>query len=53
MAKNMGDQINSSSADYTPMLSPDGKYLFFTSGRSGADDIYWIDAKVTVKLGSL
>lgn len=46
MAKNMGDQINSSSPDYTPMLSPDGKYLFFTSARSGASDIYWIDAKI-------
>lgn len=45
-AKNMGEKINSSSSDYTPMLSPDGKYLFFTSGRSGVDDIYWIDAKI-------
>jgi Tol biopolymer transport system component len=40
----MGEKINSSTSDYTPMLSPDGKYLFFTSGRSGVDDIYWIDA---------
>jgi ankyrin repeat protein len=45
-AKNMGEKVNSDSSDYTPMLSPDGKYLFFTSGRAGVTDIYWIDAKV-------
>lgn len=45
-AKNMGETINSSSTDYTPMLSPDGKYLFFTSARGGVGDIYWISAKI-------
>jgi ankyrin repeat protein len=49
-AKNMGSTINSDASDYTPMLSPDGKYLFFTSGRGGVDDIYWIDAGVIKKL---
>ena len=44
--KNMGTAVNSSAADYTPMLSPDGKYLFFTSSRQAQDDIYWIDARV-------
>lgn len=33
-AKNMGSKINSSSQDYCPNISPDGKYLFFTSYRS-------------------
>ena len=28
------------------MLSPDGKYFFFTSKRSGIGDIYWVDAKI-------
>ncbi len=28
--KNMGKTINSSGVDFCPMLSPDGKYLFFT-----------------------
>jgi len=32
------------------MLSPDGKYLFFTSGREGQDDIFWVDAGVIAAL---
>ena len=44
--KNMGNIINSSETDYCPMLSPDGKYLFFTSKRTGNGDIYWVDAKI-------
>jgi Tol biopolymer transport system component len=27
-----------------PVLSPDGKYLFFNSMSTGATDIYWVDA---------
>jgi Tol biopolymer transport system component len=27
-------------------FSPDGKYLFFTSGERGQGDIYWVDASV-------
>jgi ankyrin repeat protein len=49
-AQNMGQAVNSSASDYTPMLSPDGKYLFFTSGRAGVDDIYWVDAGIIKKL---
>jgi hypothetical protein len=33
-AKNMGAIINSKSIDYCPYVSPDKKYLFFTSARS-------------------
>jgi hypothetical protein len=44
--RNLGPEINTSHSEYTPMLSPDGKYLFFTRGRWGYDDIYWVDAKV-------
>ena len=32
-AKNMGDKINTVGSEYCPMISPDGKYLFFTSAR--------------------
>ncbi len=32
-AKNMGDKINSPGSEYCPMLSPDGKFLFFTGVR--------------------
>lgn len=45
-AKNMGKTINSSAYEYCPMLSPDGKYLFFTSKQTGNGDIYWVDAKI-------
>jgi ankyrin repeat protein len=44
--ENMGEPINSVGPEYTPMMSPDGKYLFFTSGRGGPDDIYWVAATV-------
>jgi len=32
--KNMGDAINSPANEHCPILSPDGKYLLFSSGRS-------------------
>ncbi|HJU40559.1 MAG TPA: hypothetical protein VJ724_13365 [Tahibacter sp.] len=32
--RNLGDGINSDAKDYAPKLSPDGRYLFFTSNRS-------------------
>jgi hypothetical protein len=32
-AKNMGKQINSDKIDYCPFVTPDEKYLFFTSER--------------------
>ncbi len=44
--RNLGAPVNTPYLEYSPMLSPDGKYLFFTSGRDGADDIYWVDARV-------
>jgi hypothetical protein len=45
-AMNMGDEINTSSSEFCPVLSPDGKYFFFTSGRRGNDDVYWVDASI-------
>lgn len=47
---NMGSLINSQGSDYCPMLSPDNKYLFFTSTRTGNGDIYWVDARVIDRL---
>ena len=32
-AKNMGDKINTPGSEYCAMITPDGKYLFFTSSR--------------------
>jgi len=46
VAQNMGERINTSSSEFCPMLSPDGNFFFFTSGRRGNDDIYWVDARI-------
>ena len=49
--KNMGEKINSKEGRETfPRISPDGKYLFFSSNRSGDFDAYWIDAKIIEQL---
>ncbi len=39
---NMGETINSADIDYCPMVTPDGKYLFYTQGN----DIKWVDARI-------
>jgi hypothetical protein len=43
--KNMGGAINSDERDFCPMVTPDGKYFFFSSKREGEGDIFWVDAK--------
>ena len=47
---NMGKTINSEEYDYCPILSPDEKYFFFSSYRTGNGDIYWVDAKIIEEL---
>jgi len=44
--KNMGREINSIERDFCPMVTPDGKYLYFSSKRQGDGDIFWVDAKI-------
>lgn len=50
---NLGDDINSRFDDRFPMVSPDNKYLFFVSDRSGNSDIYWVDASIIEELQRL
>lgn len=38
----MGDKINSDKIDFCPMVTPDGKYFFYSQGG----DVYWMDAKI-------
>ena len=45
-SKNMGRLINSQNHELCPVVSKDGKYLFFTSN----EDIYWVDAKIIDEL---
>ncbi len=47
---NMGKTINSNKYDYCAILSPDEKYFFFSSNRSGNGDVYWVDAKILDEL---
>jgi len=48
--RNMGDKVNSPYQEYIPYVTPDGKYFFFTSNKSGNRDIYWIDATIIEEL---
>jgi hypothetical protein len=44
--KNMGDAVNTDAREFCPMVTPDGKYLFFSSKRRGDGDIFWVDADI-------
>ena len=50
---NMGEGINSPAYDWVPSVTPDGKYFFFNSLRSGSWDIYWVDAKIIERLKAI
>jgi hypothetical protein len=43
----MGEEVNSSGYDYRPILSADGRYLFFTRNINRNGDICWVDAKIS------
>jgi hypothetical protein len=45
-AINLGDAVNTPATNFCPSLSPDGKYLFFSTCR----DIYWVSAEVINRL---
>jgi hypothetical protein len=38
--------VNSPGYDFCAMLSPDGRYLFFTSSVGRENDVFWVDAGV-------
>jgi len=46
-AINLGEDVNSPSSEARPCVTPDEKYLFFTSNRPDSNSlgrIYWVDA---------
>jgi len=49
-AVSLGETINSRSREIYPRVSPDGKFIFFSSNRSGNWDIYWMDSKIIEEL---
>jgi len=46
----MGNAVNTEKSENRPYVSPDGKYLFYTSTSTGIRDIYWVDARIIEKL---
>ena len=50
---NLGPEVTSESEENWPVISPDGRYLFFSSGRddpNGFPDIFWVDLKAVTRL---
>ncbi len=48
---NLGEVVNSPEQERFPMLSPDGKYLFFTRPTlKYHQDVFWVDAKIIKEL---
>jgi glyoxylase-like metal-dependent hydrolase (beta-lactamase superfamily II)/Tol biopolymer transport system component len=46
----LGGAINSEKSENRPYISPDGKYLFYTSTRNGHRQIFWVDAAILESL---
>ena len=47
---NLGGDINSSTLDARPYVTPDGKFLFYYSDQTGNGDIYCVNAKIIDRL---
>jgi hypothetical protein len=44
---NLGNTINTAQTEYCPMVTPDGKFLFFSRRQEDqAGDVYWVDLKI-------
>jgi len=46
---NLGEGVNTAGSEFRPYVTPDGKFLFFTSPDPNADDlgrIFWVDARI-------
>jgi ankyrin repeat protein len=48
--ENLGVGVNTRSSESAPVVTPDGRFLVFSSRRSGVSDIYWTSAGVIEKL---
>ena len=54
---NLGDTINTPATEFCPMVTPDGRYLFFSRRFGGSSwetttdaDVYWVDIAVVDRL---
>jgi len=52
---NLGDRVNTAAHEWCPMVTPDGKYLFFSRyfgkfgkdwGDGGDGEVYWVDIRI-------
>ena len=43
---NMGDEINTGESERFPVISPDGKYLFFLRSEANQNDYFWVSASL-------
>ncbi len=43
---NMGDTINSDTQEKYPVVTPDGKYMFFVRSWVDRDEIYWLSSRI-------
>lgn len=49
-AVSLGAPVNSERNEISPVISPDGEYLFFTSSRTRRMLVYWVDSAVIDRL---
>lgn len=49
IAKNLGNKVNTADHEFTPIVTPDGQYLFFTRIENGRGNIYQIAMKEILK----
>jgi len=49
-AKNLGFIVNTPASESKPYISPEGKYLFFSSSRNKNFEIFWVDTKIIEEL---
>ena len=47
---NLGDKVNTRHIEIMPIVTPDGKFLFFCRKEKGERDIYWVSTKVIDEL---
>ena len=48
--ENLGSVINTSASEFKPYVSPDGKYLFFSSIRKNKSEIFWVKSQIIDEL---
>jgi len=48
--KNLGSIVNTAASESKPCVSPDGKFLFFSSSRNKNLEIFWVNTQIIEEL---